>query len=146
MVLALQHCVCCLPGRGVAAVPVQAAQAKYAHASPVRTHINSFIQSPAAACQVEKYRPTLIKDIVGNEEAVARLAVIAEEGNLPNVILAVSWLAGRLPVTPCDLQHTQNLACRQSLRPFRLDVHVRRAPGCQGLRRASAAAEGPSQG
>ena len=45
---------------------------------------------------MEKYRPHLIKDIVGNEEAVARLAVIAEEGNLPNVILAVSCLAGRL--------------------------------------------------
>lgn len=54
-------------------------------------------QSPAAARQVEKYRPHLIKDIVGNEEAVARLAVIAEEGNLPNVILAVRYPAGRLP-------------------------------------------------
>jgi replication factor C subunit 2/4 len=39
--------------------------------------------------QVEKYRPTLIKDIVGNNEAVARLQVIAEEGNMPNLILAV---------------------------------------------------------
>ena len=45
---------------------------------------------------MEKYRPHLIKEIVGNEEAVARLAVIAEEGNLPNVILAVSFLASRL--------------------------------------------------
>ena len=46
--------------------------------------------------QVEKYRPHLIKDIVGNVEAVARLQVIAEEGNLPNLILAVSgteWVA-----------------------------------------------------
>jgi replication factor C subunit 2/4 len=38
---------------------------------------------------VEKYRPNLIKDIVGNNEAVARLRVIAEEGNMPNLILAV---------------------------------------------------------
>lgn len=37
---------------------------------------------------VEKYRPQLVKDIVGNVEAVGRLQVIAEEGNLPNVILA----------------------------------------------------------
>lgn len=37
---------------------------------------------------VEKYRPRLVKDIVGNVEAVGRLQVIAEEGNLPNVILA----------------------------------------------------------
>lgn len=40
--------------------------------------------------QVEKYRPQLVKDIVGNDEAVGRLQVIAEEGNLPNVILAAS--------------------------------------------------------
>lgn len=37
---------------------------------------------------VEKYRPQLVKDIVGNVEAVSRLQIIAEEGNLPNVILA----------------------------------------------------------
>ena len=37
---------------------------------------------------VEKYRPTLIKDIVGNEETVARLRVIAKEGNLPNIIIS----------------------------------------------------------
>ena len=39
--------------------------------------------------QVEKYRPTRIREIVGNEEAVSRLQVIAEEGNMPNMILAV---------------------------------------------------------
>ncbi|DBA82816.1 hypothetical protein WJX77_008579 [Trebouxia sp. C0004] len=37
---------------------------------------------------VEKYRPQLVKDIVGNVEAVSRLRIIAEEGNLPNIILA----------------------------------------------------------
>jgi hypothetical protein len=40
--------------------------------------------------QLEKYRPTNIKDVVGNVEAIARLQVIAEEGNMPNLILAVS--------------------------------------------------------
>lgn len=48
--------------------------------------------------QVEKYRPTRIREIVGNEEAVSRLQVIAEEGNMPNMILAVrgtvGWLEG----------------------------------------------------
>lgn len=29
-----------------------------------------------------------MKDVVGNVEAVARLKVIAEEGNMPNLILA----------------------------------------------------------
>lgn len=42
------------------------------------------------AQQVEKYRPTRIKDIVGNEQAVSRLQIIAEEGNMPNIILSVS--------------------------------------------------------
>ncbi|KAK9843444.1 hypothetical protein WJX81_002960 [Elliptochloris bilobata] len=37
---------------------------------------------------VEKYRPTVIRDIVGNKEAVARLQVVAEEGNMPNLILS----------------------------------------------------------
>jgi replication factor C subunit 2/4 len=45
--------------------------------------------------QVEKYRPKLVKDVVGNVDAVSRLQVIAEEGNMPNVILSVrrsgSW-------------------------------------------------------
>jgi len=40
--------------------------------------------------QVEKFRPTLIRDIVGNVDAVARLQVVAKEGNMPNIILAVS--------------------------------------------------------
>jgi len=39
---------------------------------------------------VEKHRPLLIKDIVGNYEAVSRLAVIAKDGNLPNIIICVS--------------------------------------------------------
>ena len=41
------------------------------------------------ALQVEKYRPTLIKDIVGNQDAVERLQIISEEGNMPNIILSV---------------------------------------------------------
>jgi hypothetical protein len=45
---------------------------------------------PTHNSQLEKYRPTNIKDVVGNVEAIARLQVIAEEGNMPNLILAVS--------------------------------------------------------
>lgn len=37
---------------------------------------------------VEKYRPLLLPDIVGNREAVERLIAIAQTGNLPNIILA----------------------------------------------------------
>lgn len=39
---------------------------------------------------VEKYRPNKVADIVGNEDAVSRLQVIARDGNMPNLILAVS--------------------------------------------------------
>ncbi|KAJ4823847.1 Subunit of heteropentameric Replication factor C (RF-C) [Turnera subulata] len=37
---------------------------------------------------VEKYRPTKVADIVGNEDAVSRLQVIARDGNMPNLILS----------------------------------------------------------
>ena len=37
---------------------------------------------------IEKYRPEVLKDVVGNSEAVSRLQAIAEVGNLPNIILA----------------------------------------------------------
>ncbi|CAI7814672.1 unnamed protein product [Closterium sp. NIES-53] len=38
---------------------------------------------------VEKYRPQRVEDIVGNEDAVSRLCVIARDGNMPNLIFAV---------------------------------------------------------
>ncbi|CAM9599462.1 unnamed protein product [Ectocarpus sp. 6 AP-2014] len=36
---------------------------------------------------VEKYRPNKLDDVVGNEQTLDRLKVIAEEGNMPNVII-----------------------------------------------------------
>jgi hypothetical protein len=41
---------------------------------------------------VEKYRPLLLSEIVGNEATVTRLQAIAEDGNMPNIIIAVSTL------------------------------------------------------
>jgi hypothetical protein len=40
---------------------------------------------------VEKYRPSKISDIVGNDETVTRLRVIAKNGNMPNIIITVSF-------------------------------------------------------
>lgn len=37
---------------------------------------------------VEKYRPRVLGDVVGNEETIGRLRVIAKHGNMPNLILA----------------------------------------------------------
>lgn len=37
---------------------------------------------------MEKYRPVLLDDIVGNSDTVERLKVIAEDGNLPHIIIS----------------------------------------------------------
>ena len=58
------------------------------NASP-RTRIRATTIRSACAARVEKYRPTDLKDAVVNEETVARLQVIAREGNMPNIIISV---------------------------------------------------------
>ncbi|EGI57389.1 PREDICTED: replication factor C subunit 2 [Acromyrmex echinatior] len=37
---------------------------------------------------IEKYRPQVFSDIVGNEDTVSRLSVFAQHGNTPNIIIA----------------------------------------------------------
>lgn len=36
---------------------------------------------------VEKYRPLTLDQVVGNEDTIQRLQAIAEDGNMPNLIL-----------------------------------------------------------
>ena len=43
---------------------------------------------PSEMPWVEKHRPRVLTDVVGNEETVARLRVIAQTGNMPNLIIA----------------------------------------------------------
>mmetsp|Transcript_11401 Transcript_11401/g.15550 ORF Transcript_11401/g.15550 Transcript_11401/m.15550 type:complete len:344 (+) Transcript_11401:159-1190(+) len=50
---------------------------------------------------VEKYRPTIINDIVGNQDAVSRLKVIAEDGNMPHLIFAGSPGTGKTTSIIC---------------------------------------------
>jgi len=45
--------------------------------------------------RVEKYRPILLDDVVGNSETVERLKVIAEDGNVPHIIISVGKIARR---------------------------------------------------
>lgn len=54
---------------------------------------------------VEKYRPNKISDIVGNEETVARLRVIAKNGNMPNIIITVSSIMLHLLVNLIHRDH-----------------------------------------
>ncbi|XP_035721108.1 replication factor C subunit 2-like [Vespa mandarinia] len=37
---------------------------------------------------IEKYRPQVFTDIVGNEDTIARLSVFAQHGNTPNIIIS----------------------------------------------------------
>lgn len=38
--------------------------------------------------RVEKYRPVVLDDIVGNTETIERLKIIAKDGNMPHVIIS----------------------------------------------------------
>lgn len=39
---------------------------------------------------VEKYRPAVLEDVVGNPEAITRLQAIARDGNMPHLIFSAS--------------------------------------------------------
>ena len=40
------------------------------------------------SARVEKYRPKFLDDIVGNQETIERLKIIAKDGNMPHVIIS----------------------------------------------------------
>ena len=49
---------------------------------------------------VEKYRPQVLKDVVGNEETVAKLQAVVNGGNMPNIILSGLLAASRRAAAP----------------------------------------------
>ena len=57
------------------------------------------------APRVEKYRPVLLADIVGNSDTVDRLKVIAEDGNVPHIIISVGLPPSRSRgVSGCEVR------------------------------------------
>jgi replication factor C subunit 2/4 len=50
---------------------------------------------------IEKYRPLVLDDIVGNNEAVKRMKQIALEGNIPHLILSGSSGIGKTTASLC---------------------------------------------
>src|ERR1700722_9332734 len=54
-------------------------------------------------CRVEKYRPQVLDDVVGNVDTIERLKVIAREGNCPHLIISVRPWHSILNQLQCDL-------------------------------------------
>ncbi|RNA38974.1 Replication factor C subunit 2 [Brachionus plicatilis] len=60
---------------------------------------------------VEKYRPILLNDIVGNEETINRLKVFAEDGNLPNLIICGPPGTGKTTSILCLARQLLGVQC-----------------------------------
>ncbi len=89
-----------------------------------RNQGNCFVVSHSDSIdRVEKYRPTKLNDVVGNEETISRLQVFAKEGNVPNIIIAVRLM-----------QQMSKLVCSNTvLRVCRaLGVRIRVLHGSKG--------------
>ena len=65
----------------------------------------SSTQASASLPWVEKYRPTKIDEIVGNKDAVDRLAAMTSTGNMPNLIFTGPPGIGKTTSVLC-LAHT----------------------------------------
>ncbi|KAI9598887.1 P-loop containing nucleoside triphosphate hydrolase protein [Syncephalis fuscata] len=59
------------------------------------------LDSDPALPWVERFRPVYLNDIVGNKETVERLKMIAQQGNMPNIILTGSPGIGKTTSILC---------------------------------------------
>ncbi|KAH8613329.1 putative Rad17 cell cycle checkpoint protein [Trypanosoma vivax] len=76
---------------------------------------------------VEKYRPVSLADVVGNADAVARLRVIAREGNLPNLLLCGPPGTGKTTSMLClarSLLSDQDGASNSALKEAVLEINA----------------------
>jgi replication factor C subunit 2/4 len=64
---------------------------------------------------VEKYRPMRLSEVVGNEHTVERLKVIAEEGNLPNIIISGPPGTGKTTSIMCLARALLGSACSKAV-------------------------------
>ena len=51
------------------------------------------VKADATTCRVEKFRPRVLDDVVGNTDTIERLKVIAKDGNCPHIIISVRRLS-----------------------------------------------------
>jgi replication factor C subunit 2/4 len=64
---------------------------------------------------LEKYRPSTLADVTGNAEIVSRLAVIAEHGNMPHMILSGPPGVGKTTSVLCLAHALLGDACRSGV-------------------------------
>ncbi|EPX74612.1 DNA replication factor C complex subunit Rfc4 [Schizosaccharomyces octosporus yFS286] len=64
---------------------------------------------------VEKYRPVVLDDVVGNEETVDRLKVIAKDGNMPHLIISGMPGIGKTTSIMCLANMLLGSGCREGV-------------------------------
>lgn len=64
---------------------------------------------------IEKYRPILLNDVVGNSETIDRLRVIAKHGNMPNLIIAGPPGTGKTTSIGCLAREMLGTAAKEAV-------------------------------
>jgi replication factor C subunit 2/4 len=84
-------------------------------APPVAAPPAAKATSASSVPWVEKYRPQTMDDVVGNADTVARLRVIAKEGNLPNLMLAGPPGTGKTTSMLCLARELLGEQCKDAV-------------------------------